>query len=77
MGYWTSTPANLSVVSYPGRAWGVLVNGNLFFDADVIGSVGVGVRPVIHISQSNILEKLEAPEYVNPDDVGGEIGGAS
>ena len=77
LGYWTSTPANLSVVSYPGRAWGVLVNGNLFFDADVIGSVGVGVRPVIHISQSNILEKLEAPEYVNPDDVGGEIGGAS
>ena len=69
-GYWTSTPAKYSVVSVPARAWlvdggGVLGDGGVIVDSD-----GVGVRPVIHIYESNILEKLEAPEYVNPDEVG-------
>ena len=75
-GYWTRTPMNYSVVSYPDCAWGVNDYGYLF-SAGVAGSVYAGVRPVIHIYESNILSKLEAPEYVNPDDVGGEIGGAS
>ena len=74
--YWTKTPANLSVVSIPDYAWGVIVGGSLHRDG-VDYSGDAGVRPVIHIYESNILSKLEAPEYVNPDDVGGEIGGAS
>ena len=73
-GYWTKTPMNYSVVSDPDDAWNVSDYGDLL-DVYVLDSGDVGVRPVIHISQSNILEKLEAPEYVNPDDVGGEIGG--
>ena len=72
-GYWTSTPAKYSVVSNPDGAWVVNADGHLF-TAYVFASDDVGVRPVIHISQSNILEKLEAPEYVNPDDVGGGTG---
>ena len=75
-GYWTRTPANLSVVSRPVFAWYVFDRGGLVYDG--VGISGfVGVRPVIHIYETNILSKLEAPEYVNPDDVGGEIGGAS
>ena len=71
-GYWTSTPfAYPNVFSYPDYAWLVDVYGGLY-DGYVVGSVGVGVRPVIHIYESNILEKLEAPEYVTPDDVVGE-----
>ncbi len=69
--YWTKTPANLSVVSYPNLAWNVTVFGFLFIEGYVDDSDYVGVRPVIHIYESNILSKLEAPEYVNPDDVGG------
>ena len=69
-GYWTSTPINYSVVSGPGRAWFVNGGGYLSY-AGVVNSGFVGVRPVIHIYESNILEKLEAPEYVNPDDVVG------
>ena len=76
LGYWTSTPAKYSVVSNPGNAWHVYDYGYLYYDR-VSGSVHVGVRPVIHISQSNILEKLEAPEYVNPGDVGAGTGGVS
>ena len=77
LGYWTSTPMNYSVVSYPDSAWYVLALGFLFrHDGVMDNSVSAGVRPVIHISQSNILSKLEAPEYVNPDDVGGGTGGA-
>ena len=72
-GYWTSTPVEYSVFSYPDGAWNVNGLGDLYSgfvdDSDV-----VGVRPVIHIYESNILSKLEAPEYVNPDDVGGNIG---
>ena len=75
-GYWTRTPMNYSVVSNPDYAWCVYVFGFLTYDR-VYYSDFVGARPVIHISQSNILSKLDAPEYVNPDDVGGEIGGAS
>ena len=59
--YWTKTPANLSVVSSPGNAWNVDAFGDLFYDC-VVNSVFVGVRPVIHIYESNILSKLEAPE---------------
>ena len=72
-GYWTSTPMNYSVVSYPDFAWFVDVDG-CAIDIYVFASIRYGVRPVIHISQSNILEKLEAPEYVNPDDVGAGTG---
>ena len=68
--YWTKTPANLSVVSRPGGAWFVFGHGYLNLDF-VHYSAVAGVRPVIHIYESNILSKLEAPEYVNPDDVGG------
>ena len=71
-GYWTSTPAKYSVVSSPDFAWVVNVFGYLYSD-NVDSSGDVGVRPVIHIYESNILSKLDAPEYVNPDDVGGEI----
>ena len=67
-GYWTRTPVNYSVMFDPGRAWDVYDYGYLF-DAFVAGSADYGVRPVIHIYESNILEKLDAPEYVNPDDV--------
>ena len=72
-GYWTKTPAILSVVSDPSGAWLVYVFGYLYFGGDgfVCDSDLVGVRPVIHIYESNILSKLEAPEYVNPDDVVG------
>ncbi len=68
LGYWTSTPMNYSVVSYPDRAWFVYDGGYLYRDL-VDNSDFFGVRPVIHIYESNILEKLEAPEYVNPEDV--------
>ena len=72
LGYWTSTLAKYSVVSYPVGAWYVFGIGSL--DSAGVGrSDYVGVRPVIHISQSNILSKLEAPEYVNPDDIGAPI----
>ena len=70
-GYWTSTPMNYSFASYPGVVWLAYINGILYF----VNGYGynfnyiAGVRPVIHISQSNIVEKLDAPEYVNPDDV--------
>ena len=68
-GYWTSTPMNYSVVSYPDTALSVSGYGEMI-DVSVYASVHAGSRPVIHIYQSNILEKLEAPEYVNPEDVG-------
>ena len=69
-GYWTSTPMNYSVVSGIVFAWSGDVRGPLGgVNVDKFGFYGV--RPVIHISQSNILSKLESPEYVNPDDVGG------
>ena len=71
-GYWTSTPTNLSVVSNPAGAWGVIDGGGLSFDFLVVAA-DCGLRPVIHISQSNILEKIEEPEYVNPDDVGAPV----
>ena len=61
VGYWTSTPMNYSVVSVPDGAWYVSGDGDLL--GDCVGYSGAyGVRPA---------------EYVNPDDVGGEIGGAS
>ena len=68
VGYWTSTSMNYSIVSYSNFVWAIV---GLFTlqPADVTSSDGAGVRPVIHISQSNIIEKLDAPEYVNPDDV--------
>ncbi len=69
-GYWTRTPMNYSVVSDPDYAWYVSDRGILIRD-DVVYSGSVGVRPVIHIYESNILSKLEALEYVNPDDVVG------
>ena len=68
--YWTNLSAKYNVVINPSIAWNVYCGGFLYY----IGVDAVrfaGVRPVIHISQSNIIEKLEAPEYVNPDDVGG------
>ena len=69
-GYWTRTPMNYSVVSDPDYAWFVIDYG--YLNLDFVGLFdGYGVRPVIHIYESNILEKLEAPEYVNPDDVVG------
>ena len=71
LAYWTKTPANLSVVSIPDCAWFVYVYGDLHYGYYVYLSDYVGVRPVIHIYESNILSKLEAPEYVNPDDVSG------
>ena len=69
--YWTSTPLAYPNVfsSPPGLVWNVFHFGHLFYDF-FNNSDNVGGRPVIHISQSNILSKLEAPEYVNPDDVG-------
>ena len=70
-GYWTSTPAKYSVVSNPIRAWKVFYDARINADDSVVSSGRAGVRPVIHISQSNILSKLEAPEYVNPEDVVG------
>ena len=71
-GYWTSTPiAYPNVFSLPILAWGVSGRGFLYYVHLAI-SADVGVRPVIHIYESNILEKLEAPEYVTPDDVVGE-----
>ena len=69
LGYWTSTLLDLSVLSVPGGAAYVYCFGNLAFDGFVGIPDYVGIRPVIHISQSNIIEKLETPEYVNPDDV--------
>ena len=70
LGYWTSTLLNYKVASYGVNAWSVYAVGFLDHDdADI--SDGYGVRPVIHIYESNILEKLEVPEYVKPDDVGG------
>ena len=69
-GYWTSTPMNYSVVSIPDSAW--FIHGVGYLLGDGVGrSDRYGVRPVIHIYESNILEKLAAPEYVNPDDVVG------
>ena len=71
-GYWTSTPTNYSVVSVPGFAWHVRGDGLLHLgNVGDIYSADVGVRPVIHIYESNILSKLEAAEYVNLNDVVG------
>ena len=67
-GYWTNTPINYSVVSYPDRAW--LVYGDGYLGGDSVDYSGYfGARPVIHIYESNILTKLEEPEYVNPEDI--------
>ncbi len=68
LGYWTSTPMNYSVVSRPDGAWGVDGHGYIG-GGTVDDSVYFGARPVIHIYESNILTKLEAPEYVNPEDI--------
>ena len=70
-GYWTSTPiAYPNVFSNSDLAWYVLVFGHFILVGGVGASDSMGVRSVIHIYESNILEKLEAPEYVNPDEVG-------
>ena len=66
--YWTSTVVNYSVANDCGYAWYKfyaipLLNYDLFVYSDA------EIRPVIHISKSNIVSKLEAPEYVNPDDI--------
>ena len=67
-GYWTKT---LNVLFKHYISWSVISNGFLIIgEYDVNISDLAGVRPVIHIYKSNILEKLEAPEYVNPDEVG-------
>ena len=68
IGYWTSTPMNYSVGSTPLNAWRVDGLVGLNYDYVYYSDI-VGVRPVIHISQSNILSKLDAPEYVTLDDV--------
>ena len=56
-GYWTNTAMNYSVVSLPDYAWLVNSDGYLFVFEGF--SIDMGVRPVIHISQSNIIEKLK------------------
>ena len=56
-GYWTSTPLDNSIMSNPYCALIVLFNGYPFF-IQISYSDAIGVRPVIHISQSNILEKI-------------------
>jgi len=62
--YWTNKPSSV----YPGGAFGVACDGYVYLD--VVGySVAAGVRPVITIDESNIIEELEAPIYVNPDTV--------
>ena len=65
IGYWTTTVdsnSNFQVTII--QIESIFPLYYLDFFADVIG-----IRPIIHISQSNVLSKLEAPEYVNPDDV--------
>ena len=63
-GYWTSTLVDYEVVSYPGFAWNVCFNyGLCSYGADHYDDVGV--RPVITISTSNIINKLESPEYID------------
>ena len=67
IGYWTSTPTNYSISSR--FAW--YVNVYIYQNYTNVNITDtVGIRPVIHISQSNIISKLASPEYVNPDDVG-------
>ena len=66
--YWTSTPMNYSYLSSPSFAWRFDALGTLNYDLVSISDYS-GIRPVIHISKSNIVSKLEAPEYVNPDDI--------
>ena len=70
IGYWTNTLMNYNVASDPDFACFVYYFGYLFFGL-VDYFDGYGVRPVIHIYESNILSKLEAPEYVNSGDVVG------
>lgn len=65
LAYWTSTPANYDMVLHPNQAWFV-------YDLCHVQSVRVeapqfaGIRPIITISNSKVLEKLDSPEYVNP-----------
>ena len=66
--YWLSTTSNINIVSAPYYAWNVFGYG-FVYDVGVVYNDFAGIRPVIHISQSNILSKLDSPEYVNPDDV--------
>ena len=65
LGYWTNSPANYSVTSDFDGAWVVSEFGYLSGTRAYFPDL-VGVRPIIYINESNILEKLEAPEYVNP-----------
>mgnify|MGYP006070459855 CR=1 FL=1 len=62
--YWTSTPADYEVASDPYDAWYVGYDGALYYFG-VGDSVDAGVRPVITISTSNIINKLESPEYID------------
>ena len=71
-GYWVSMPTNLSDTYDFSYAFNVDASGYIR-QRYVTDFEHIGVRPVIHIHESNILEKLEAPEYVNPDDVGGKF----
>ena len=63
--YWTSTPIDYKIVAEPVSVFGIYKLG-IVGHSDVFSNASGYVRPVIHISQSNIIEKLEAPEYVNP-----------
>ena len=69
VGYWTNKLVNVNVASNIGNVWNVL-NSGIFFVTSLDDDSGLGIRPVIHISQSNVVSKLDSPEYVNPDEIG-------
>ena len=60
--YWTSDVFSAN----PVNAWFVVIGG--FVDrVDVVSSVNAGVRPVITINESDIIEKLGSPVYVDDE----------
>ncbi len=65
--YWTSTPIDYEIASYPNGAWRVDSVGALN-DGGVDGSITTGIRPIITVSTSNIISKLDMPEYANGSD---------
>ncbi len=71
-GYWTNTLLQMS----PEYIWTIIVYNTLLPYTLTTDNL-FGIRPVIHISIDNVIQKLESPEYVNPNEVGGEISGGN
>ena len=60
IGYWTKTFVNFNAVPNPVFAWNTIAMGYLYINPINYPDT-IGVRPVIHISQSNVVSKLDSP----------------